>query len=77
MFVFSKVCPQQVCTLGSFLQNFAICPLVLPLKHVFAVKQFFARCRFMLQILHVIDSNYQLNSDHEKFLFVTITSSYF
>ena len=52
-FPFSKVCPQQVCTLESLLQNFAICPLVLHFKHVFVVKQFFARCAFMLQILHV------------------------
>ena len=72
---FFKVCPQQVCTLGSLLQNFAMCPLVLHLKYVFVVKQFFARCPFLLRILHVGEGELPVNFDHEKLLFVT--SSYF
>ena len=30
-----------------------MCPLMLHLKHVFVVKQFFVRSPFLLQILHV------------------------
>ena len=50
---FFKFSSQQVCTLGSCLQNFAMCPLVLHLNYVFVVKQFFARRLFLLQILLV------------------------